>query len=98
MLLIPGSVDLFPAFGMKPLPRPTPDVAVEFYVRRIKLLLLTLKIRIETRDQSRYLIAIELAVVIVQVVKIGRRLVLGFIIASLDSPHVSPVRRRRMVG
>ena len=51
----------------------------------------------EALDQRSTLVAIQVAVVVVQVVEVRRLLILRLVVSSLDAPDVRPVRRRRMV-
>src|SRR5580693_6742701 len=98
MFFVSAIVKLFATWRVKLLSRPATDLAIEFDVRRVQFRLPGLQSDIESLNQSRDLVAIEVAVVIVQIVQVRGVLVLGLVISSLDTPHVGPVRRRRVVG
>src|SRR5206468_11525213 len=76
---------------------PTADHTIELDVRSVKLGLTWLQNRIEARNQSGNLIAIEISVVIIQVVEISLLVVLGLVVTAFDSPNVSPMRGRGVV-
>ena len=83
---------------MKLLIRPLADHAIELNIRCVKLRLSGFQYSVEAVDQASHLVAIQIAVVVVKIVQIGLLVVLRFVVATLDSPNVSPVRRRGMVG
>src|SRR5450631_1301195 len=79
------------------LPRPLPDGTIEFDVRRIQFWFTGCERTVETLDQPRHFVTIEVAVVIVQIIEVGDLVILGFVVASLNTPHIRPMRRRGMV-
>src|SRR5580658_5634162 len=83
---------------VKLLPRIFSNEAVELDIRRVKLGLSRFERIVKALDQSRDFIAIKISVVIVEIVKVGRLVILGFVITSLHAPYISPVRGRRMIG
>ena len=53
---------------------------------------------VQPLDQLADLLAIQLAAELVELRLLGLGLVLALVVAALQAPHVSPVRRRRIVG
>ena len=92
MLLVGLVIQRLAGLRVELLTCPAADKAVELDIRRIQLRLAWLQHVVQTIDQSGYLVAIQVAVVIIQIVKIRFPLVLGLIVASLDAPHVRPMR------
>src|SRR5579872_6905309 len=71
---------------------PAANHAIELDVWSVKFWLTRLQNRVEARNQSGNLVAIKVAVVIVQIVEVGLLVVFRFVIAALDSPNVGPMR------
>src|SRR5579862_4895925 len=98
MLLVGAIIQQLAGLGVKLLSRAFTYGTIEFDIGRIELGLARLQISIKALDQSSHLVAIEVAVVVVQVVEIWSLVVLGFVVPALHAPNVSPVRRRGMIG
>src|ERR1035438_1262552 len=64
------------------LPLPTPDFTIELDIRGIKLRLSCLQRTVKALDQTRDFVAIEIPVVIVQIVEVWRLAVLRLIVAA----------------
>src|SRR3954466_7101016 len=77
---------------------PLADVAIELDVRTIKLGVSRLLTVADALHQLRALVAIEIPVVIVQVIEVGRSFVLGLVVAALDAPHICPMRGGGMIS
>src|SRR5208337_4103043 len=93
MLLVGRVVQRFAGLTMEARSRPAPDAAVELEVGRVVLFLPRPQEGVQALNQSRDFLPVEVTVVVVEVVKVGALLVLRFVVASLDSPHIGPVRR-----
>ena len=92
MFFVGAIVDRFSRLRVEFLASPTANGAIELNVRRVKLGLAGLERTIETLDQSGYFVTVKIAIVVVQVVEVGRLLVLGFVVAAFHAPNVGPMR------
>src|SRR6266852_3599137 len=97
MSLVGAVVHRFARLCVKFLSCPASDVAVELDVRRVKLGLASRQYAIETLDQPRHFVAIEMPVVIVQLIEMRRLLIFRLVIPALNSPNIGPMSGRRMV-
>src|SRR3984957_15816695 len=91
-------VDWFSCLRVEFLPSPTPNRAIELDVGCVEFGLARLQRTVETFDQAGHFIAVEIAVVVVKVVKVRSFLVFGFVVAALHAPDIGPVRGRGMIG
>src|SRR5208283_5636714 len=97
VLSVAAGVQRFTGLAVVLLPCPSSNVAVEVDVGGVELLFPRLQERVQLFHQSRDLLTIEMAAVVVQIVEVGGFVVLQFVIPAFDSPDVGPVRRGRMI-
>src|ERR1700730_1128184 len=83
---------------MELLGSPAADGAIEPDVGSIELWLAGFQDIVQALDQTSDLVAIQLPVVVVQVVELGGLVVDGFVITTFDPPNVGPVGGRGMIG
>src|SRR5437867_2926748 len=97
MLLVGAIIQRLARLGMEFQTRPAANCAVELYVGSVQFGLSRFQNCIETLDQAGYLVAIKMTVVVVQFVELRVLLIFRLVITALDSPHVGPMRRRRVI-
>src|ERR1035438_3870482 len=97
MLLVAAVVERRAVFAVVLLACPFSNAAIKVNVGRVELLLAWLQGHVQSLDQSSNFLTIEVAAVVVQVVQVGRVVVLQFVVPAFDSPDVRPVRRGRML-
>src|ERR1700731_5429949 len=98
VLFVSAIVERFARLGMERLSLPAANLTIEFNIGRVKFWLTGLQGDVETLDKARDFIAIKIAVVVVQIIEIRGMIVLGLIVASLNAPHIGPMRGGRMIG
>src|SRR3989442_1804205 len=98
MLFVGFVVQRFAGLRVKFLSCPSAYRAIELDIWRIELWLSRFQHAVEAVNQPRNFVAVKMAVVIVEIIQIRLPIVLGLVVASLNAPHVGPVRRRRMIS
>ena len=98
MLVVCAIVERFASLRVEFLVGPAPDEAIELDVWRIELCLARLQVAVNSLYQSCYFVAIEKAIVVIKIVQVSGVVVFRLVVASFDTPNISPVRGRRMIG